>query len=307
MHLLQSFVLFQEETMVKRIIGLITSIIVLITSIVFLAVPKCYEYRNLSYGTHDRNVLDLNIPKKNDGEIGLILYIHGGGWFTGDKKQYLDEVEHLSDYYGYAAATMNYRYVSTTSTMNNILDDIDAALACIKQKGEENGVNINKVLLTGHSAGGHLSLLYGYSKADTAPIKPAAIISNCGGPVDFTIRTFYEECEMFSEAELNFLISNACGKTFTTDTIDTVREELLEISPITYVTENSVPTIINHGVNDKVVPYHNAEILDKKLTECGVPHVLNPYPTSGHNLDSDFSSDVKADKLFVEYCETYLK
>ena len=47
---------------------------------------KSHEYRNLSYGDHERQVLDLNIPKENDGEIGLILFIHGGSFNSGAKE-----------------------------------------------------------------------------------------------------------------------------------------------------------------------------------------------------------------------------
>ena len=293
--------------MLKRIIALITSLVIVITGVYnFFFVPKSYEYRNTAYGTEERQILDFNIPIENDGEVGLVLFIHGGAWFMGSKDNYDEEIEYMSDRLGYAAAALNYRYVSDTTTIHDILDDIDLCLDFIKQKGEEHGVKINKVILTGISAGAHLSLLYGYSKADTAPIKPAAVISNCG-PTDLTIESFYKESETFDEASSCYLMSRCSGKKITSYAdIDIAREELLKISPITYVNENTVPTIINHGMKDKTVPYLNAEMLDQKLTECGVTHVLNPYPDSGHNLENDFIVDIKADKLFVEYCKTYL-
>ena len=293
--------------MMEKIIALITSIITALTSIFnFFFVPQSYEYRNIAYGTEERQILDLNIPKENDGEVGLVLFIHGGAWFMGSKDNYDEEIEFMSDRLGYVAAAINYRYVSDTITINDIMDDIDSALAFIKQKGEEHGVNINKVLLTGISAGANLSLLYGYSKADTAPIEPVAVVSNCA-PTDLTIESFYTKSEMFDEASACYLMSRCCGKKFASVAeMDIARDELLKISPITYVDENTVPTVINHGEKDMTVPYCSAELLDQKLTEYGVTHVLNPYPNSGHNLDDDFISDIKADKLFVEYCEMYL-
>ena len=70
----------------EKIIAFFMSIIAFLASLFgFNTEAKSYEYRNLSYGSHERQVLDLNIPKENDGEIGLILSIHGGGWVGGDK------------------------------------------------------------------------------------------------------------------------------------------------------------------------------------------------------------------------------
>jgi len=293
--------------MVNRIIAIITSVITVLTSVFyFFFVPKSYEYRDLAYGTDVRHTLDLNIPKENDGEVGLVLFIHGGAWFSGSKDNYDEEIEFMSDRLGYAAAAINYRYVSETVSANDIMDDIDAALSFIKQKAKEHSVDVNKVLLTGISAGAHLALLYGYSRVDTAPIKPAAVISNCA-PVDLTLESFYTESETFDEPSSCFLMTRVSGKEFTSVAeMDIARDALLKISPFTYVNENTVPTIINHGKIDKTVPYRNAQILDQKLTEYGVTHIFNTYPESGHNLDGDFIIDMKADKMFVEYCETYL-
>ena len=45
-----------------------------------------YVFKNLSYGSHKRQVLDLRIPENSDGEVGLVLIIHGGGWISRDKE-----------------------------------------------------------------------------------------------------------------------------------------------------------------------------------------------------------------------------
>lgn len=270
-----------------------------------LVEKKCYEYRDLSYGTHERQVLDLNIPKENDGEIGLVLYIHGGGWVGGDKDVYESGIENASEKFGFASAAINYRYISEDIDIHDVLDDIDAALECIKQKGKENGVDINKVLLTGSSAGGHLSLLYAYSRAEAAPIKPAAVVSDCG-PTDLADENFFVNNALGDEEFMSLLFSYACGKSFTYAERESARQELLAVSPVSYINENTVPTVINHGVKDSIVPYSNAVSLDAKLTEYGVTHYFNSYPNSDHDLGSDKSNRKLADTLFAEYCNTYL-
>ena len=289
-------------------------IAVLMSGIVFLAaffaidatIPeKSIKYRNEAYGTHERHTLNLNIPKENDGEIGLVLFIHGGAWIAGDKEVYENDLNEVSDILGYASAAINYRYIDENTDLLDIMDDIDSALAFIKQKGEENGVNINKVLLTGGSAGGHLSLLYGYARVETAPIEPVAVVSLCG-PTDLTDENYYIDNGLGDDDAIAELFSHGCGQVFSYEDRDSEREALEKVSPLYYVNENTVPTVINHGMVDTIVPYSNAVALDAALTQYGVVHTFNSYPESGHGLDSDKENQKIAAEFFYGYCNTYL-
>ena len=289
----------------EKLVAFFMSIIKFIMSLFGLASINSHEFRDVAYGTHERQVLDLNIPKENDGEIGLVLFIHGGAWIAGDKSSYEKGIRSAADTYGFAAASINYRYISDTVSFTDILDDIDAALACIKEIGLENGVNINKVLLTGDSAGGHLSLLYAYSRAESAPITPAAVVSN-SGPADLYDNNFYINNAIGDSEVIANLFSMGCGKTFAYAERETVKQELMEASPVYYVNENTVPTVINHGVKDSVVPFSNAQTLDAKLTEYNVQHYFNVYPNSDHDLGADKENKEIASNLLIEYCQTYL-
>ena len=234
-----------------------------------------------------------------------MLFIHGGAWIGGDKEGYEKGVETASKTYGFAGASINYRYISEDVDIHDILDDIDMALKCIKQKGEENGVSINKVLLTGDSAGGHLAMLYAYSRAESAAIKPAAVVSN-SGPADLTDENFYINNAMGDEEVISLLFSYASGQKFEYAERESAKEALEKVSPLFYITKDTVPTVINHGMKDSVVPYSNAVSLDAKLTQYGVTHVLNSYPNSDHDLGSDKANKKIADSLLIEYCNTYL-
>ena len=292
-----------------RITAFLTSIIIFVGAFfgIDATIPeKSVRYRDLAYGSHERQTLDLNIPTDNDGEIGIVLFIHGGAWIAGDKYVYEGCLNDVSDICGYASAALNYRYIDENTDVFDIMDDVDAALALIKQKGEENGVSINKVLITGGSAGAHLSLLYAYSRADTAPIEPVAVVSNCG-PTDFTDENYYIDNGLGDDDAIAELFSHACGQVFTYENRDSAREALEKASPLYYVSESTVPTVINHGMVDIVVPYEDALRLDEKLTEYGVVHTFNSYPNSGHGLDSDKENQKIASKLFYGYCDTYLK
>lgn len=267
-------------------------------------------YRDLSYGEHERNTLDLYIPG-NTKETGLVLYIHGGAWIGGDKSGYSDTIKEMSEEFGVACAAINYRYICDTVDINDIMDDIDAAMVCIKETGKKHCVDINRSILTGGSAGANLALLYSYSRVENSAIPPVAVMSDCG-PTDLTDDYYYynpelgKENAIGNEEQISQLLSWACGKKITRETRDDAIEEIKKVSPLYYVTENSVPTIINHGSKDDVVPFRNAVALDEKLTECGVEHYFNVFPNSDHGLASDPDCREKSMQQFYGFIGKYL-
>lgn len=280
------------------------SIITFFASLFGINLAKVYSFEDVSYGEHERQVLDLYIPEENDGTVGLILCIHGGAWIGGDKSAYTETAENIAKDYGYAAASINYRYLSDDVDMYDILDDIEAAVAKIKALGEEKGVKIDKMLLTGHSAGGHLSLLYAYSRAVTSAIEPVAVV-DYSGPTDLTDEEYWTNA--LGEGTVAQLISWATGKEIkTTDDLVTYRTEILAVCPIAYVA-TAVPTVIAHGEKDSIVPYQNAVVLANALELVGAKYDFVSYPNSDHDLANDDDCEDKTYSLMVEYAAEYLK
>ncbi len=267
---------------------------------------NCQTFLDMSYGTHERQVVDLCIPDGASGDLGLVLFIHGGAWIAGDKESYEGGMNYGASELGIATAAVNYRYISDSTDIHDILNDIDAALAKIREKGTEAGVNINRVLLTGDSAGGHLSLLYAYARKRTAPITPVAVISN-SGPTDLYDDNFYHNNALGDLDVMCDLMSKACGERFTYEEKESAKQALYSVSPVYYVSAECVPTVINHGNADSIVPFSNALTLDALLTEHGVEHVLNVYDGADHDLGKDDDAKKKADELLFGYIDRFLK
>lgn len=290
--------------MLEKIIAFFMSIITFFASLFGINIANVHSFENISYGEHERQVLDLYIPEENDGTVGLILMIHGGAWIAGDKDSYSKTAKDIAKDYGYAAAAINYRYLSEDVNMYDILDDIEAAVSKIKALGEEKGVKIEKMLLTGHSAGGHLSLLYAYSRAADSAIEPAAVV-DYSGPTDLTNEEYWTNALGFDT--ITQLVSWATGRSITTtEDIEAYKNEILAVSPIAYV-YTAVPTIIAHGEKDSIVPYQDAVELNAALTLAGIKHDFVSYPNSDHDLGDDEDCEDKAYSLFVDYAATYLK
>lgn len=257
----------------------------------------------------ERQSYDLVFPKNASGNLGLVLCIHGGGWIQGGKGDYTNTLFQVSEEKGLAAACMNYRYASETVGYDEILDDITSCLAAIKAQGAEYGVNIDKVLLTGISAGGHLSLLYAYSKKDVAPIKPVCVVELCG-PTDLEDGYYYSTENSVGKAlgveYFTNIISNGVKFKIDLNNFDEARPSLKKYSPVNFVDENTVPTVFGQGEKDEIVPYQNSVDLDKKLTEYNVEHTFISFPNSGHGCE-DKESMSKIMKLFFDYTDKYLK
>lgn len=268
-----------------------------------------YVFFDTQYGEHERNYLDLYIPKGKKA-VGVVLMIHGGAWTAGDKNVYRYELEQFAQM-GFATAAVNYRYVDDNVDAMDVMDDIEAAVAKIKELGESCGVELTGLLTTGGSAGAHLALLYAYARAESSAIPPKAVVSFCG-PTDVADEYYYYNEELQcnngvgDEEFVAQILGWLAGYPHTYATRADAKEALAAVSPINYVNESCVPTVINHGMVDDIVPYRNATNLAAKLEECGVTYVLNPYPNSGHGLDVDTDCIAYANQLYAEYAVKYL-
>ncbi len=276
-----------------------------------VSASKNHVFFDTVYGEHERNRFDMYIPK-NKTKVGVVLMIHGGAWIGGDKSEYYGRLEEFAAK-GYAGIGLNYRYISENVNLNDLMDDIENAVALAKQMGENLGVDLSGFVSTGGSAGGHLALLYAYSRAETSAIKPKAVVSFCG-PTDLSDDYYFYNDELGCYNGISpggydtteEILSYACGQSFTYETRADAAEALRFVSPLYYVNENTVPTVINHGMVDDIVPFRNATALAAKLQEYGVTYVENYYPNSGHGLNADAENMARAEELFQEYVVTYL-
>ncbi len=291
--------------MFNRIISIIMSAFLSFFNLmgVIFGVEDTYRFENVSYGTHERHTLNLYIPADKES-VGLVLMIHGGAWIGGDKSDYAAEMERVLGM-GYAVASVNYRYISDEVDLIDVTDDIQLAVAKIKKLSKKRGVEINKMVLTGGSAGGHLSMLYAYSRDDVSAIKPVAVLNYCG-PTDLSDDAYYFDNGLGDSEYVATVLSWACGYKHTFATREEAKEALYNVSPLKYVDANTVPTVINHGMVDNIVPFSNASALRDKFDSLGIPYEFNAYPNSGHGLSEDAQNVAKAGELYNKYLEIYL-
>src|SRR5258708_5287710 len=106
---------------------------------------------DLAYGSDPRQRIDL-FPAR--GNRGLIVFIHGGYWRSLDKRMF----SWLAPAWvaaGISVAMPNYRLCPAVR-IADIVADIVTATNWIFAHGATYGVATNRVVVSGHSAGGHL-------------------------------------------------------------------------------------------------------------------------------------------------------
>ncbi|MFA6945993.1 MAG: alpha/beta hydrolase [Pedobacter sp.] len=246
------------------------------------------EYQNVAYGSNLRHVLDMYLPAARDANTPVVLLLHGGSWYEGDKGSLTELAKHFRDK-GYAAATMNYRLTNTAE--NNIhpaqVNDIGKAIEFISSKSAEWKISADKFALQGASAGAHLSLLYTYKFNANNKVK--AVIS-MAGPTDLSAD------QSASPAQIQVL------SWFLGTSIQADPALYADASPLTHVSVKAKPTLIFHGKLDIVVPYQQAELLKNKLDQYGIANKLVLYGDTGHELLNLSNKD-----QFLSDCENWLK
>lgn len=289
---------------IKRMFCLLLIFIILSTSLLGISLFAGYKkYDNVIYGEKVNNLIDIYIPNcAIDNESnGCVLFIHGGSWSSGDKKEE-DLRCRLIASNGYLAASMNYTLNNGSEenySVFNVLDEIENALVKLKAFALEKEVYINKVAISGYSAGAHLSMLYSYSRFESSPIE-IVFSANMAGPSDISSDVWGENMAKRIGKLLVGLDVDAENNDFLiTDDL------LLSISPVSYINENIPPSLIMYGGKDNVVTIKNAESLINKFNEYSVPYDYIYLKDSDHMLIQNPIKHLEYLYTFLKYCKKY--
>jgi acetyl esterase/lipase len=215
---------------------------------------------------------DLYLPPNTGKPTPVVINIHGGGWNHGSK----DDQGGFNIFFkqGWAVANMEYRLMQVAKAPGCVEDTRCMMIYLIKNAKALN-IDVNKIVILGGSAGGHLALMGGLlandHKFDTnCPgvdnIKVAAIIDKYG------IADVWDWGNglIKSKSVANWLGPNNSA------------EFAKSVSPIFYVNKNSPPTFIAHGNADITVPYQQSVDLHKKFLEVGVKTEFMTVEGGGH-------------------------
>lgn len=294
--------------MLDRIMAFYMTVVTVVASLLGIgSYSRDFEvFKDLVYSeASERNVLDIYIPEAAYGreENGFLLFIHGGSWATGNKEdKAADCIEAAAR--GYVAATMSFTLRSGETaesySVDKNLEEIGLAIAKVKEFAAEKGVNITKVAPSGYSSGAHLAMMYSYSRYAESPVE-IAFTANRVGPSDFS-----EEAWGASGPSL---ARSLAGKDIVARFTEEGREDEITayVSPVAYVTKDSVPSVFGYGALDVVVPAGNRDSIINAFESAGAVYDYILYPVNGHGLKLNHVTPAarKYTAKVFEYCEKY--
>jgi len=236
------------------------------------------EFTNISYGSDPEQRLDVLSQVNWVGEPKYwyldslqhptLIFFHGGGWVGGNKES---QTPWLIPYLERGFNVVNVEYRRGSNTAPQAIDDSMCAIAWVVENSEKYNINIDQVVISGGSAGGHLALITGLLNAETKnhqcnvgeSIKIQAIVNWFGitdiAEIENYLRVFKPQWN-YAGAWISDL-----GKV---DSISTL------YSPVNHVTPKAPPIVTIHGKLDSVVLYNQAVKLHKRLSEEGVKNLL---------------------------------
>jgi acetyl esterase/lipase len=251
--------------MSSRLGALALSIALLLPGLVLAGGTPKIRIEKLKYKKKQKIVLCL--PERQvEGfdEMPFVLLVHGGAWYKGlgSLKVFRSHCEYLAGL-GYAAATMDYRLAPLhkyPAQPNDVKEGIEWVRDHIHEYGtDEVPLDADKILLVGHSAGGHLSMLVGLMY----PELPLVGIVSLAGPTDLTKKGSCIPCQYHRRS---FLGTKSAAKA----------------SPINHVRADAPPIYLFHGDSDKVVNTNQSRMMAEALEEIGAVYKLEIIEGLGH-------------------------
>jgi acetyl esterase/lipase len=187
------------------------------------------------------------------------VYFTGGGWIAGDVYGQIPNPAWFRDH-GIIGIEADYRVKSRHGiTPIECIQDAKSAIRYVREHAKELGIDPNKIIAAGGSAGGHLAATTFLDGGDTPgenlkiSSKPNAIVMH------------------------NPVLGEGFGKEFF--------DAHPEFSPILHVKKGWPPTILSNGTKDKTTPFEYAEKFTRLMKESGNTCELIPVKDADHSCD----------------------
>jgi acetyl esterase/lipase len=124
--------------------------------------------KNIRYGdAGTKNLLDLYRNRSQPSGAPTLVYVHGGGFFSGRKSFEARPLIHRLARHGWVCISANYRLRPAASFPDHLID-LKKVIAWVRDRGEEYGADPEAVFVAGSSAGGHMAAMAALTPNDPA-------------------------------------------------------------------------------------------------------------------------------------------
>jgi acetyl esterase/lipase len=222
---------------------------------------KVQRIGNLSYGPAGRrNRLDVYRRRSGVRGAPVLVYLHGGGYFSGSKRREARAMLHRFAAQGWVCISATYRLRPHVQFPDHLVD-AKRVLAWAHEHGRELGADPSTLVMAGSSAGGHLTAL-------------AALTPN-----DPAFQPGFEQADTSVTAAV--CLYGYYGIYYGRDPL-----ERPSSSPLLHPASAAPPFFLAHGDHDSHVPVAGAQAMHRKLlTESSEPVVYAQLPGGQHGFD----------------------
>ncbi len=257
--------------------------------------------RDVTYCTMEGVELKMDIyyPKAVTGVRPAVMYVHGGGWTSGNKADGagIQDISALQQA-GILTVSVDYR-LAPEYKFPAMIEDVKCAVRFLRAHAEELNIDPNRIGAYGGSAGGHLVNMLGVTD-------PSAGF-DVGEYLEYSSRV-QAVVDMFGPADLTVEFPGGYGRLG--DTVFGGFDAALA-SPVTYVTSDDPPFLILQGDQDTLVLPEQSQILYDRMVSANIPVTLGMVKNAGHgfvptngNIDP---SRIQITQMIVDFFTKYLK
>ena len=220
--------------------------------------------------------LDLYLPKNRTNPTPTLILFHGGGWVDGQKER---NVLYLLPYLsmGWSAVNVEYR-TGHQSPAPAAVEDARCALRWIANHARQYSLDASKFVLTGTSAGGHLSLIAGMLPANSLFDRQCTVDGGARwGSAAVPETKVAAIVNWFGIGDVADLLEGPNARNYAREwfgSMSNAEQLAKQLSPINHVRAGLPPIITIHGEHDDVAPYSHAVRLHSLLDKAGVPNQL---------------------------------
>jgi acetyl esterase/lipase len=238
------------------------------------------ELRDVPYGDHPQQLLDLHLPESPLGEVPVLLQVHGGGWRGGNKERESRPLVFTMASLGWATASIGYR-LSPGATFPDHLVDVKRAVAWVRDNLDAFGLTPGLVAITGGSAGAHLAALAALT-GDDPSLQPG--FEQADTTIDACV-AFYGIYDLLNRNRLRppwpFIARDVMKTSPVTDV-----GGWLAASPIEHVKPGSPPFFLLHGTHDLLVPRaESQQMVEVMRSQSLSPVLYAEIPGGTHGFD----------------------
>src|SRR5215510_13969844 len=238
---------------------------------------------NVTYLTASGSDLKLDVYRRRDVTTPqkTMVFYHGGGWIGGTKEASFMSVMPWLEM-GWNVVNVEYR-MARVAEAPAAVEDALCALRFVVSNAKNNNIDINKIVVSGESAGGHLALAVGMIPST------AGLTSICAGGGftgnETSVPKVAAIINWYGITDVSDMLAGPNARAYAVQWIGSGRgrdEVAKVVSPMTYVRAGLPPIMSIQGDADPIVPYSQNTRLRDALTKAGATNELFTIPGGGH-------------------------